>query len=36
VNIFKEEYLARSCIEIARLPKDKDTDMEIKAIAFCD
>lgn len=30
---FKEEYPARSCIEVSRLPKD--ADIEIEAIACC-
>ena len=30
---FKEKYPARSCVEVARLPKD--ADIEIEAIAYC-
>lgn len=30
---FKEKFPARSCIEVSRLPKD--ADIEIEAIAFC-
>ncbi|MBU4227385.1 RidA family protein [bacterium] len=30
---FKEEFPARSCVEVACLPKD--ADIEIEAIAFC-
>ncbi len=31
---FKEEFPARSCVEVACLPKD--ADIEIEAIAYCD
>ncbi|GAI84580.1 unnamed protein product, partial [marine sediment metagenome] len=31
---FTEEFPARSCIEVARLPKD--AEIEIEAIAICD
>jgi len=30
---FKEEFPARSCVEVSRLPKD--AEIEIEAIAFC-
>jgi 2-iminobutanoate/2-iminopropanoate deaminase len=30
---FKEKFPARSCVEVSRLPKD--ADIEIEAIAFC-
>ncbi|MBA7521178.1 2-iminobutanoate/2-iminopropanoate deaminase [subsurface metagenome] len=30
---FKEKFPARSCVEVSRLPKD--TEIEIEAIAFC-
>jgi len=30
---FKEKFPARSCIEVSRLPKD--AEIEIEAIAFC-
>jgi len=31
---FAEEFPARSCVEVARLPRD--AEMEIEAIAICD
>ena len=31
---FTEEFPARSCVEVARLPKD--AEIEIEAIVFCD
>ena len=30
---FKEKFPARSCVEVSRLPKD--AEIEIEAIAFC-
>jgi len=30
---FKEKFPARSCVEVSRLPKD--AELEIEAIAFC-
>ena len=30
---FKEKFPARSCVEVSRLPKD--ADIEIEAVAFC-
>jgi 2-iminobutanoate/2-iminopropanoate deaminase len=34
VEYFTDQFPARSCVEISRLPKD--ADIEIEAIAFCD
>jgi len=31
---FTSQFPARSCVQVARLPKD--ADIEIEAIAFCD
>jgi len=31
---FTDQFPARSCVEVSRLPKD--ADIEIEAIAFCD
>jgi len=30
---YKEKFPARSCVEVSRLPKD--AEIEIEAIAFC-